>query len=716
MYLSNYRVENSNYITLKPIKYENINKNCNIIFVIDVSGSMNIIASGTNENGECDDLTRLNLACHSILTIIESLTENDEIGIISFNQFANTDLGMTKMNEHGKNIAKIVIKKLEAGGTTNIYDGLKKSFELLKTINNDNDNNNSIVLLTDGVSSTDPPNGILETLKTTYNNIYLKPFSLNTFGFGYDINSILLRDIANNYNGIFGFIPDCSMVGTVFINFISNLLTTYLMNIKMQIIYTNNEKKVINTGAIIYEGRRDFIIENENEIKSIELYYNNNIIDYTLLNENENDNNQLSNKLRINIIKTINNLLIDSLVNTRNNELIMNNLYNTIENTDNNIEIQNYLKDYLNDGQIKLALCHSTTYYNKWGKHYLLSLMHGYDRQLCINFKDNGVQNFITEPFSTIRDKIELIFCNIPPPQPKIIRETTTRISSMEGYYRTDMGCFDGEGIVLLSNNTFIQVKELKKGDKLFNMNNTLCIVECIIKQNINSEIDVCSVNDMLISPYHPIFLFNKWVFPATEFKIQKRFISSFYNIVLNMNDTIVINFIPVITLGHNLNSNDITKHDYFGTCKIRNDLKLVKGYNEGLIDCKQMQAIRCPETNNVKKINIIFENQDTNTTTAETNTTTTDANNTTTDANNTTTDANNTTTTDANNTTTDANNTTTTDANNTNTDANNTTTDANNTTTDANNTTVDTNTTTTDANTTTADTNTNTDANNTTT
>ena len=55
MYLSNYRVENSNYITLKPIIYENINKNCNIIFVIDTSGSMDIIASEKNENGECDD-------------------------------------------------------------------------------------------------------------------------------------------------------------------------------------------------------------------------------------------------------------------------------------------------------------------------------------------------------------------------------------------------------------------------------------------------------------------------------------------------------------------------------------------------------------------------------------------------------------------------------------------------------------------------------------
>ena len=683
MYLSNTRVENSNYITLKPVNYENINKNCNIIFVIDVSGSMNIIASGTNENGECDDLTRLNLACHSILTIIESLKENDEIGIISFNHFANTELGMTKMNENGKNIAKIVIKKLEAGGTTNIYDGLKKSFELLKTIDNNNDNNNSIVLLTDGVSSSDPPNGILETLKNTFNNIDLKPFSLNTFGFGYDINSILLRDIANNYNGIFGFIPDCSMVGTVFINFISNLLTTYLMNIKMQIIYTNNEKKVINTGAIIYDGRRDFIIENENEIKSIELYYNNNLIDYTLLNDN--DNNQLSNKFRINIIKTINNLLNDSVVNTKNNEIIMNNLYNTIENTNDNIEIQNYLKDYLNDGQIKLALCHSTTYYNKWGKHYLLSLMHGYDRQLCINFKDNGVQNFITEPFTTIRDKIELIFCNIPPPQPKIIRATTTRISSMEGYYRTDMGCFDGEGNVLLSNNTFIQVKELKKGDKLFNMNNTLCIVECIIKQNINKEIDVCSVNDMLISPYHPIFLFNKWVFPATEFKIQKRFISSFYNVVLNTNDTIVINFIPVITLGHNLNTNIITKHDYFGTSKIRDDLKLIKGYNEGLIDCKQMQTIRCPVTNNVKKINIIFDTTDTTSNTTDTTSNTT---NNTTDTTSNTTDTNNI----ISNTT--SNTTDTTDTNNTSntTDTNNTITDTTSNTTDTNNTFINTN------------------------
>ena len=608
-------------ITLKPPKYENINKNCNIIFVIDISGSMDTIASDKNENGECDDLTRLNLACHSITTIIESLTENDEIGIITFNQLAYTNLKMTKMNENGKEMAKMVINSLNSGGTTNIYDGLKKSFELLTTIRNDN--NNSIVLLTDGESNADPPNGILNTLIQRFNNSDLKPFSLNTFGFSYDINSKLLNEIANYYNGIFGFIPDCSMVGTVFINFISNLLTTYLINIEMHIIYENDNKKIINTGAILYEGQRDFILDNKDEIKSIELYYNKNKIDYTIIKEDE--NKYKSNKIRTDIINTIRKI-IDETINVnvndndnvndnskfQNNELIMNSFYNNIIDNNNNEEIQNYLKDYMNDGQIKLALCQNNKYFKKWGKHYLLSLMHGYDRQLCINFKDNGVQNFITKPFTEIRDKIELIFCNIPPPQPKIIRITTNRISSMENYYRSDSVCFDGEGTVLLANNTFIKVNELKKGDRLFNMNNIQCKVVCVIKQNINDVLDVCSVNDMLISPYHPIFLFNKWTYPATEFKIQKKFITSFYNIVLDNNDSIVINFIPVITLGHNLNANPITKHDYFGTSKIKDDLKLIKGYDEGLIECKIMKPIRCQETNNVIKINVIFENQDT--------------------------------------------------------------------------------------------------------
>jgi hypothetical protein len=609
----------NNHIILNAPDNINRQRNCNIIFVIDISGSMDIIASPVNENGESDDLSRLNLACHSINTIIQSLEENDEVGIISFNNCAYTKLIMTKMNDNGKTLAKMVIDNLQAAGSTNIYDGLKKAFEMLETVKNDN--NNSIVLLTDGIANINPENGILNTLISNYDVTKMKPFSLNTFGFSYDINSELLKEIADNYNGIFGFIPECSMVGTVFVNFLANLLITHLINIKLEITYADNTIETINTGAILYGSSRDFILETDKHIKSFDLYYKNNKIDYTLVPYVYNDDNYVNNKTRLSIIKIIKEYYLVNNIYKDNDEIvkILDNYYDSINKTygTTNIFVKNYIKDYIdpdvvynnygvnnNSAQIKLAIS-KKDYYNKWGKHYLTSLMYGYERQLCINFKDYGIQNFLTPTFETTRNKIENIFCNIPPPTPKVIRKTTTRINSMENYYRTDSVCFDGEGTVYMADNTSKLVKELKKDDEILTMNNKTAKIVCIIKQKIYSNADICHVNGMYITPYHPIFIYNKWSFPKDHFKIETKLISILYNIVLDSNHTILINFIPVITLGHDFKYNNVTKHEYFGSNKVIDDLKEFDGYNEGLIECNKMVGLRDPDTNNIVKLNI---------------------------------------------------------------------------------------------------------------
>jgi len=601
---------------------DNINnnrRNCNIIFVIDISGSMDTIASPVNENGESDDLSRLNLACHSINTIIQSLEEKDEVGIISFNNNACIKLSMTKMNHNGKVLAKMVIDNLQASGSTNIYDGLKKAFDMLEKIRNDN--NNSIVLLTDGIANINPANGILNTLISNYDVTTMKPFSLNTFGFSYDINSELLKEIADNYNGIFGFIPECSMVGTVFVNFLANLLITHLINIKLEITYMDDTIETINTGAILYGSSRDFILDTDKNIKSFDLYYKNDKIDYTLVPYVYDDEKYVNNKTRISIIKIIKEYCLANDVYKDNDELvkILDNYYNSINKTygTTNKFVKNYIKDYMdpdvvydnygvnnNSAQIKLAIS-KKDYYNKWGKHYLTSLMYGYDRQLCINFKDHGIQNFLTPTFEEIRNKIENIFCNIPPPTPKIIRKTTTRIDSMENYYRTDSICFDGEGTVYMADNTSKTVKELKKDDEILTMNNRTAKIVCIIKQNIYANVEVCHVNGMYITPYHPIFIYNKWSFPKEHFKIENKIISTLYNIVLDCNHTILINFIPVITLGHDFKYNTVTKHEYFGTNKVIDDLKKFIGYEKGLIECNKMEGVRDTITNTIIKLNI---------------------------------------------------------------------------------------------------------------
>jgi|688.fasta_scaffold169456_2 uncharacterized protein YegL len=623
---------NQNHITLKAFKSDDERKRCNIIFVIDISGSMDSIASPTNDNGECDDLTRLNLACHSIKTIISSLHDDDSVGIITFNSNAFIKMDLTNMNSNGKNLAYMVIENLEANGTTNIYDGLKKAFEMLETIKNNN--NTSIVLLTDGVSNNDPPNGILQTLINNYDINKMKPFTLNTFGFSYDINSELLRSLANYYNGIFGFIPECSMVGTVFINYLTNLLATHVINLKVDITYDDNTREIINTGSILYNSQRDLIMDKN--IKSVDLFYNNSKIDYQKIEYINDEINYNNNKTRIEIVKIINTIIdnyqnkfeccnkikkISNLINSfSSNDLIdiLDKYYIHIYNNNNNEHIKNYVKDYMNNdviydnyninnnaGQIKLALSNNN-YYDKWGKHYLISLMYGYENQLCINFKDNGIQNFLTPNIEKIRNEIETNFCNIPPPVPKVIRAKTTRLSSMEAYYRTDSVCFDGNGIVYMSNNTTKLVKELKKGDEILTMNNKTAKIICIIKQNINSKIDVCYVNGIYITPYHPIFIYNKWNFPITHFKSENKYIDSIYNLVLDSNHSILINFIPVITLGHNFNYNNITKHEYFGSNKVINDLEKMNGYEEGLIECNKLEVIRNRNTNEVIKLNYI--------------------------------------------------------------------------------------------------------------
>jgi len=590
---------NNNHISLNAPP-SSLNR-CNIIFVIDISGSMDTIASPVNENGESDDLSRLNLACHTINTIVQSLEDNDEVGIIAFNDCAYIKLGMTKMNENGKSLAKMVIDNLQACGSTNIYDGLRKAFSMLEKITNDN--NNSIVLLTDGIANINPAGGILNALITNYD--VSKPFILNTFGFSYNINSQLLKEIADNYNGIFGFIPECSMVGTVFINFLANLLITHLINVKMTVTYIDDTTETINTGSILHGSSRDFILDKN--IKSVDLYYNNKKIDYSLMPYEYNNDIITNNKTRITIVKMIKDYY---LIENSNLIKVIDDYYSQL-NKDNgllNEHIKNYIKDYINpdnsSAQIKMAI-ENKNYYHKWGKHYLISLMYGYEKQMCINFKDYGVQNFLTSIFENVRNKIENIFCNISPPVPKIIRKTTTRINSMENYYRSDSVCFDGEGSVYMANNTTKLVKELKKDDEILTMNNKFAKIVCVIKQNINSIVDVCYVNGMYITPYHPIYIYNRWFFPISHFKVEKKFIKTIYNIVLDNHHTILINFIPVITLGHDLKYNNVTRHEYFGSNKVLDDLKSFKGYENGLIECNKMEGIRDIKTNTIIKLNI---------------------------------------------------------------------------------------------------------------
>ena len=63
-----------------------------------------------------------------------------------------------------------------------------------------------------------------------------------------DVNTDQLLEIAKEFNGMNGYIPDCTNIGTTFVNSIANMLSTAAYNIKVKV---SNHKK-IELGSIRY--------------------------------------------------------------------------------------------------------------------------------------------------------------------------------------------------------------------------------------------------------------------------------------------------------------------------------------------------------------------------------------------------------------------------------------------------------------------------------
>ncbi|KAH3756175.1 Alpha-protein kinase vwkA [Pelomyxa schiedti] len=199
----------------------------NICCIIDVSGSMNdeAVLPGKGADTEVHGLSVLDIVKHSVKTIIQTLSPHDSISIVSYSTNAKIELPLTVTDDAGKETANRALMALVPEGQTNLWEGLKTGLDIMREAGR-GARASSIMLLTDGMPNIVPPGGHFAALaeyRAKYTNI---PAVINTFGFGYTLDSKLLIDLAVEGNGSYAFIPDSSFVGTIFVNSLSNLLAT----------------------------------------------------------------------------------------------------------------------------------------------------------------------------------------------------------------------------------------------------------------------------------------------------------------------------------------------------------------------------------------------------------------------------------------------------------------------------------------------------------
>jgi len=155
-------------------------------------------------------------------------------------------------------------------------------------------------------------------------------------------------------------------------------------------------------------------------------------------------------------------------------------------------------------------------------------------------------------------------------------------------------GCIHGSCSVLLGDNkTQKLVKHIKKND-LVKTPSGVAKVVCVFKinfQNYNQKM-VEFDNGLIITPYHPIKNNNVWTFPCSISPIKDIVCDAVYDFVLDHGHIMIINGIECVTLGHNINDNEIIKHPYFGTNAVINDLQKITGYKSGYISVNPTDLI----------------------------------------------------------------------------------------------------------------------------
>lgn len=419
----------------------------NLCLVIDVSGSMQLPA--VLKDREQSELSILDIVVHSCRTVIHSLSEEDQLGIVTYSDAAEVKLPLTAMNAAGKAAAEAALQTLRADGQTNLWQGLEGALDLLRASPSSPSSSNgriaAALLLTDGVPNVEPPEGHLAALRR-YQETYGKlPCTLHTFGFGYDLDSQLLDQLSQAAGGIYVFIPDAGFVGTALVNCTAAAVTALGRNVRL-----TTEGTVEGTGgrALGYGTTGTTGTTGTVELGSLQLGQSKDVIldlnfvgkrpdrlklhldfdgpsgsqshevdvDLQRLPGSPSEECSLQ-SWRLEVVE-----MTQKLLGLKEEELpaaqqrvedFVCSLRSATAGADERLSA--LLEDV--DGQVREAVSRQD-WYQSWGAHYLRSLSRAHLAQVCNNFKDPGVQHYGGTLFREVRDAADEIFLKLPAPNP----------------------------------------------------------------------------------------------------------------------------------------------------------------------------------------------------------------------------------------------------------------------------------------------------------
>ncbi len=208
----------------------------NLVFLVDVSGSMN-------------EPAKLPLLKRSLQALVEQVRPNDRVAIVVY--AAKT--GVVLPSTSGKDRTRIleVIESLKTGGSTNGEAGIKLAYKLAEE-NFVKDGSNRVILCTDGdfnVGLTSDSELVKLIEKERESGVFL---SVLGFGTG-NLKDSKMMNLADKGNGNYAYIDSFSEGRKVLVEQMGGTLFTIAKDVKIQVEF--NPAKVAGYRLIGYEKR-----------------------------------------------------------------------------------------------------------------------------------------------------------------------------------------------------------------------------------------------------------------------------------------------------------------------------------------------------------------------------------------------------------------------------------------------------------------------------
>lgn len=190
----------------------------NICFVVDKSGSM---------MGE----DRIEQLKRSLIAFVQQLSPDDIVSIVVFDDGATLAVPSEKVGDKKKIVD--IIHAIQAGGGTNIYEGMVMGFEEVKK-HTSATHINRLLLLTDGYGS-NPPEMVIDKART-----YIKGgVELSAIGVGSDYNQALLSQLASAGGGLLHLAGTSADIQEVFQRELESILYPMAKKATLTVTYNN---------------------------------------------------------------------------------------------------------------------------------------------------------------------------------------------------------------------------------------------------------------------------------------------------------------------------------------------------------------------------------------------------------------------------------------------------------------------------------------------